>query len=299
MIRSLALALFLAPGLLGAQLAGQNPAYLLQVPDSVVTILVAETDTSTLHRFGTGAGAADRHDERYMSVGQNGVGKQRAWDRRTPLGIYFVNERLDTKGMHERYGPLAFPLDYPNVWDRINKRSGDGIWIHGVTPDAGRRPPLDTDGCIALPNDELLALAPQLEPMVTPVIITRQIRWMNPGQIAAARRELVAALDTWAESYRSGDLHRYLSLYADDFEYRGMHKEEWAVYRRPSVSSSDVQGFELQDVLLLADPENSDLYLSRFRQKIVGKARTIETIKRLYWRRTAGGALQIVAEDNG
>jgi len=269
------------------------------VPDSVVTILIAETDASTLHRFEPGASDAGYRDERYMSVGQNGVGKQRSWDRRTPLGIYFVNEQLDTKDLHERYGPLAFPLDYPNVWDRINERSGDGIWIHGVAPNDGRRPPLDTDGCIALPNDELLALEKQLVPLVTPVIITRQLRWMSPAQIDAARDELAAALEAWADSYRSGDLYQYLSLYADDFEFRGMDKDEWAAFRLQTVGRTSIAGFELQDVLLLSDPEDSDLYLSRFRQTIVDDEQTIVTIKRLYWRRSAGGELQIVAEDNG
>jgi len=280
-------------------LAAQEPAYLLQVPASIVAVFVAETDASTLHRFAAGPGDAASRDERYMSVGQNGVGKHRSWDRRTPLGIYFVNEQLDTTGLHERYGPLAFPLDYPNTWDRINDRSGDGIWIHGVAPNGGRRPPLDTDGCIALPNDELLALKEQFVPLVTPVIITRQIQWLSSEQIAATRAELNAVLDTWAESYRSGDLHRYLSLYADDFEYRGLNKGEWAAYRLQSFSKRPVRGFELQDVLLLADPEDSGLYLSRFRQTIIEEARTISMIKRLYWRRTDDGELKIVAEDNG
>ncbi|MDH3804737.1 MAG: hypothetical protein OEU90_04590, partial [Gammaproteobacteria bacterium] len=88
-------------------------------------------------------------------------------------------------------------------------------------------------------------------------------------------------------------------LYADDFEYRGLNKGEWAAYRLQSFSKRPVRGFELQDVLLLADPEDSGLYLSRFRQTIIEEARTISMIKRLYWRRTDDGELKIVAEDNG
>jgi len=181
----------------------------------------------------------------------------------------------------------------------MNDRGGDGIWIHGVAPNGDRRPPLDTDGCIALPNDELLALEKQLLPLITPVVITREIRWASPQQLAATRDELNAALQAWAGSYLSGDLHRYLSLYADDFEYRGMNRREWAAYRTRSISTKSVQDFELQNVLLLADPEDDGLFLSRFRQKIVSGERTIATTKRLYWRRVASGELRIVAEDNG
>jgi murein L,D-transpeptidase YafK len=289
----------LGPALVGAQDDGRLPAYLLQLPASVTTVLVAETDSSTMHRIQHGADGTEYLDERYMSVGQNGVGKKRPWDRRTPLGIYFVNEQLDTTKLHERYGPTAFPLDYPNVWDRINDRSGDGIWIHGVDQNGGRRPPLDTDGCIALPNDELLALEPVLVPVVTPVIITRQVRWASPAEIAIARDEIAAALDTWTQSIRSGDLHRYLSLYADNFVYRGMNRDEWVRYRVETIGARSIDDVLLSDLLLLADPEDAALYLSRFRQTVVEGDRTVVTMKRLYWRRAEDGALRIVAEDNG
>jgi hypothetical protein len=299
MSRLLAMLVLLAPASLFAQQGGLLPAYLLQIPESVSAVFVAETDMSTLHRFEIVAGKPGKHDKRYMSIGQNGVGKQRPWDRRTPLGIYFVVEQLDTSALHERYGPVAFPLDYPNIWDRINKRSGDGIWIHGVTPNNGRRPPRDTDGCIALPNDELLAIVPQLVPLVTPVLVTRKIRWVSPEQLAATAAELAAALDAWAGSYRSGDLHTYLSLYAEDFGYRGMDRQQWASFRVQTMAAVPLQDFVLADVLLLADPEDRDLYLSRFRQTIVTDASEVATIKRLYWQRSANGALKIVAEDNG
>ena len=275
------------------------PAYLLQLPASVTTILVAETDSSALHRIQNGPDGTEYLDERYMSVGQKGVGKKRAWDNRTPLGIYFVNEQLDTTKLHERYGPTAFPLDYPNAWDRINDRSGDGIWIHGMDENGGRRPPLDTDGCIALPNDELLALESVLVPVVTPVIITRQVRWASPAEIAATRDEIAMALDAWTRSIRSGDLHSYLSLYADDFEYRGMNRDEWVRYRVETIAARSIDDILLSDLLLLADPEDGALYLSRFRQTIVEGDRTVVMMKRLYWRRAESGKLKIVAEDNG
>ncbi len=290
--------LLLVPTIAAAQAGGQLPAYLLQLPDSVKTVLVAETSRSALHRIKHGPDGAAYADERYMSIGQNGVGKQRAWDRRTPLGIYFVTDELDTTRLHEKYGPVAFPLDYPNIWDRINKRSGDGIWIHGVDESAGRRPPLDTDGCIALPNQDILAIEAELLPVITPVIIARQVRWVSPEEIAATRDALKAELATWANSVETGDLHRYLSMYAKDFGYRGMTRDEWAHYRTGTLGAMTIDDFVLEDVLLLADPEESGLFLSRFRQIIVEAGREIVTTKRLYWRRTETG-FEIVAEDDG
>jgi len=299
MFRSLIAAVLIAPAAGIAATGDRLPAYLLQIPASVPAVFVAETDRSALHRIANGPDGPLYVDRRYMSIGENGVGKRRAWDRRTPLGIYFVTERRDTQRLAERYGPLAFPLDYPNVWDRLHDRRGEGIWIHGGPGGGERRPPQDTDGCIALENNELRALADDLIPGVTPVIVTHSIRWGTAAGIGAGRERLAAALEEWAQSIRTGDLYRYLSLYAQGFRYRGMSRDEWMRYRLGTFGAGNITGLKLDDVLLLQDPEDESLYLSRFRQTLIDDTGPVVTIKRLYWRRNSEDELRIVAEDNG
>ena len=298
MIRSLPFLLLLLPCLAAAQVAGV-PSYVLKLPDTVETVLIAETATATLHRYQYGENGLLPGNEQRMSVGQNGVGKRKTGDRRTPLGIYFVVEALDTINLHEKYGPVAFPLDYPNAWDQANDRTGYGIWIHGVTPNSGPRPEQDTDGCIALSNEKLLALEEYLTPLQTPVIVTRSIQRASATEIALTRDQLLAALELWASSYRDGDWHRFLSLYAEDFEYRGMKLQEWSAFRLKTVAARPIDDFTIDDIMLLADPEEPGLYLSRFRQQITATGRTVTTTKRLYWRTTSAGGFRIVAEDNG
>ena len=299
MFRRLIAAVLIAPAAGIAATGDRLPAYLLQIPASVPAVFVAETDRSALHRIANGPDGPVYVDRRYMSIGENGVGKRRAWDRRTPLGIYFVTERRDTQRLAERYGPLAFPLDYPNAWDRLHDRRGEGIWIHGGPEGGDHRPPQDTDGCIALENNELLALADDLIPAVTPVVVTHSIRWGTAAGIGAERDRLAAALEEWAQSIRSGDLYRYLSLYAQGFRYRGMNRDEWMRFRLGTYGAGKITGLELDDVLLLQDPEDESLYLSRFRQTLIDDTGPVVTIKRLYWRRNGADELRIVAEDNG
>jgi murein L,D-transpeptidase YafK len=275
------------------------PAYVIQIPESIQNVLIAEIESSTMYRYTKAKDGVGNQDARYMSIGQNGVGKQRSGDRRTPLGIYFVTEQLDTSRMHEKYGATAFPLDYPNIWDEMQSRSGDGIWIHGVLPGGGRRPPLDTDGCIALANADLLALEQHVQVMTTPVIITRKIEMRDAAELAIERDGLNAALMTWAESFRDGDWHRYQGLYANNFEYRGLGRDAWLAYRVQSSIGREIREISLDDILMLADPEEPGLFLSRFRQTIVGEWGQFVTVKRLYWRRSDTGDYLIVAEDNG
>jgi len=272
--------------------------FILAVPNSVRTVLVAETDSATLYHFAVEQDELTLVNEHRMSIGQNGVAKQRSGDRRTPLGVYFVIERLDTRNLHEKYGPVAFPLDYPNAWDRRNERTGHGIWIHGVTPDSGPRPVRDTDGCISLQNEELMALGGFIDPLHTPVIVARELSSRSKTETELLKAELFAALDDWSESYRKGDWHAYMSLYGKDFSHRGMSRDEWFAYRLQTQSDRVIAGFSIDDVYLISDPDNPGLFLSRFRQHVVEKARDHVTVKRLYWQRE-NGEFRIVAEDNG
>ena len=164
---------------------------------------MAETSTAAFHRFENRAGPEIEYaGAANMSYGENGDGKQRDGDRRTPLGIYFVTEQLDTSRMHEKYGATAFVLDYPNALDRRRQRSGDGIWVHGVDSRGGKRPTRDTDGCIALPNETLEMIEGLFFPNSTPVLIARKIGWVESGQLNELRGELDAAISRWATLWR-------------------------------------------------------------------------------------------------
>ena len=279
--------------------AGPVPAFVLEVPESVSDVLIADTQSATLHRFSRTASGIVNIEQRYMSIGQNGVGKERAWDRKTPLGVYFITEQLDTSNLDAKYGVAAYALDYPNAWDRYQQRTGDGIWLHGVDTNGSKRPPRDTDGCLALPNDELLSLADILDPLVTPVIVARELIWSTRDELEIIRTELRMALEMWRQSLEKSDLPTYLSLYSDEFRYREMDKEAWASYRLGVLEARDLESVNIQNVLLVADPEEPGLYLSRFTQEFVTDVGTVRTTKRLYWLRRGDNFWQIVAEGAG
>jgi murein L,D-transpeptidase YafK len=275
------------------------PAYLLQLPDSVTDVFVADTGSARFHRYARTAQGLELVESTYMSVGENGVGKEREWDRKTPLGIYFVADRLDTSRMHEKYGVIAFPLDYPNIRDRQEGRSGNGIWLHGVQPGGQRRPAFDTDGCVALPNEDLSRLKDRITPMVTPVVVARNIRWSTEDDRARITRELKDSVSEWAHALAADDPAAYLALYSPDFSYRGLPRDEWQAFRTTSFRERGVAQVSIGDLLLLAEPEEPGVYLSRFRQRIQVGTQSTTSVKRLYWRRGGDGHLRIIAEDNG
>lgn len=283
-----------------AQASEPVPAWILRVPESTGTIFIAETDTATFHRFDRVDDRVVKAGEDYMSIGLGGTGKMRPGDQRTPLGIYFVTEQLDTTKLHEKYGATAFPLDFPNAWDRRHGRSGDGIWVHGVDPRGGKRPQRDTDGCIALLNERLLALEEAFEANITPVIIGESIAWVAPSVVAGARASLEEAVDRWADALVQGDMVAWLDAYAADFERWGMNREEWVAFSLQTIAERPITEVAVSELLLLGDPVEENLFFSRFRLEVTeGETRKVVSMRRIYWRRSESGAMEIVAEDGG
>lgn len=278
---------------------GDMPSWLIRLPESVTSVFIAEASESTFHHYTHVGGTLTLTASYYMSVGKSGMGKEREGDLRSPVGTYLVTEQLDTERMHEKYGVTAYVLDYPNAWDRRLERTGDGIWVHGVDRRGGRRPPLDTDGCIALPNEDLIRLEGRFESGSTPVLIADTVEYISEQARRALQQELETAVRLWAQSVADGDLHTYLSYYDDEFQRWGMNRDEWSSFSVQTLGERQIDDLVISDLLLLGYPGETDLYLSRFRQVMTENGVAREAVRRVYWRRDERGALRIIAEDDG
>ena len=131
------------------------------------------------------------------------------------------------------------------------------------------------------------------------MIVARRLHSVERGTVDEIGRELEAAVARWANSQQQGDLHAHLSLYDEDFRHWNMNKQEWLAFRAEIMGARPIQTATISDLLLLADPVNTDTYLSRFRLAVTRDGQTMELTKRLYWRRSAGGNPTIIAEDSG
>ena len=108
----------------------------------------------------------------YISVGGKGTGKLREGDRRTPLGVYLISDAIEQGRLPDFYGSGALPINYPNLWDRTQNRTGSGIWLHGVPSDTYARNPNASRGCVVLTNDAMSTLMEaHALPLSTPVIL--------------------------------------------------------------------------------------------------------------------------------
>ncbi len=208
------------------------PGYMLQLHPAQKHALVVDSRRSRLFVFENVDGRPQRVADFYVTLGKQGTAKTREGDQKTPIGVYHVTGNLPREKLTDFYGAGAFPINYPNAWDRRLGRNGHGIWLHGTPSDTYSRPPRASDGCIVLANPDLLSLSQYLQVGVTPVIISDGIEWVEGDALDAERKALAAALDAWRGDWESRDTPRYLSHYAAAFESEDQDLAGWSAHKR-------------------------------------------------------------------
>ena len=184
--------------------ANQVPAEFVVLPKAIHHAIAVDTTRSRLYLFENGPQGVRLVSDHYVSVGKQGVDKSVEGDQRTPLGVYFVSDRVGQSSLAETFGAGAMQLNYPNLFDKLQGRTGSGIYVHGVPFNTYSRPPKDSDGCVTLANDELVALMNTVPIHDTPVIITRQIHWVSDNATQLHRAEILDAVNHW-QSVRAAD----------------------------------------------------------------------------------------------
>jgi murein L,D-transpeptidase YafK len=151
-------------------------------------------------------------------------------DHRTPEGIYFFQRMLEGPALaFNLYGIRAFPLDYPNVFDQRQGKTGDGIWLHAIpdteTLERGSR------GCVVVRNDSILALSPYITVRRTPILIFNNVLTAPLSTMLSRRAETDQWLDKWKKTWETKDLESYMSYYSDQFESQQKNKAQWREYK--------------------------------------------------------------------
>ncbi len=274
---------------------GRLPSSLLRMAPDQSHGVVVDLTGSRLYLFENRDGEPSLIGDYYVSGGKNGPGKERKGDKKTPIGVYFVTSRLLGDTLPDKYGPMAFPVDYPNAWDLRLGRTGDGIWLHGVASNTYSRPPLDSDGCVAMTNEELSAIEHLLEPGRTPVVIGEAITWLEKDEVMSRRDSIETSLEGWRSDWQSGDTEAYLAHYSDSFSGRGMDKAAWSSYKRRVNANKAYIRIGLSDLSVFTYPQD-DLAVISFRQTYESDTFNSQATKRQFWQREADGRWRIISE---
>jgi murein L,D-transpeptidase YafK len=264
------------------------PRYLLQLPQDQKYALVLDSRKSTLFVFENTPEAPRYVADYYVTIGKNGSEKLREGDKRTPLGVYHVTSKLPRAKLTDFYGSGAFPINYPNEWDRMRGRDGYGIWLHGTPRDTYSRPPRASDGCIVLANDDLLRLEQRLQLGSTPVVIADSVDWASPAEVQELRVDLGTAIERWRRDWESRNTDVYLRHYARDFSSGGLKLAQWSTQKRQVNAGKAWIKVRLSDMSLLLYPGKQEIAVATFEQDYASSNLSNRMKKRQYWIREDG-----------
>ncbi|MBN8281670.1 L,D-transpeptidase family protein [Zoogloea sp.] len=271
------------------------PRYLLQMEPDQKFAIVVDTQRSRLYIYQNDNGRPRFVADYYIAHGKLGAEKTREGDKRTPVGVYHVTANLPRQKLSDFYGSGAFPINYPNEWDRQQGRNGHGIWLHGTPSDTYSRPPRASDGCVVLTNQDLDTLSGYLQVGLTPVIISNTIEWLSLDDWASERTALNREIEAWRKDWESRDVDRYLAHYSRSFRNNEGDYGQWAQQKRLVAAGKSWVKVDLSKLSVFRNPGKQDMIVVTFEQDYRSNNLSNVLKKRQYWVKE-GGRWKIIYE---
>lgn len=260
------------------------PKYLVQFQPEQRHAVVVDTGKSRLYLFQNDNGTPRYVADYYVSSGKAGAEKIKEGDQKTPLGVYFVTANLPRTQISDFYGTGAFPISYPNEWDRQQGKNGHGIWLHGVPSDTYSRPPRASNGCVVLANPDMDKLGKTLQVGLTPVVITDRVEWVDANNLAAQRGALSSQIENWRHDWESIDSDKYLKHYSKSFSAPGQNYRSWDTQKRQVNASKSWVKVKLSNISIFGYPGSENLMVVTFNQDYSSNNLKNQMKKRQYWK---------------
>jgi murein L,D-transpeptidase YafK len=264
------------------------PRYLLQMQPDQKHAIVVDTQKSRLYLYQNDKGQPRFVADYYITHGKLGSDKMREGDKKTPVGVYHVTSSLPLAKLGDFYGSGAFPINYPNEWDKRQGRNGHGIWLHGTPSDTFSRPPKASDGCVVLANTDLDALAKNLQVGLTPVIISNSIEWLSFDDWQSERSALNKKIDDWRADWESKDTDRFLSHYSKKFQTKDQNIDQFAQQKRKVNAGKEWIKVKLDNQSMFRNPGKEEVVVVTFDQDYRSNNLDNQMKKRQYWIREDG-----------
>ncbi len=278
--------------------ADRIPANFWRLSSESAYAMALDIDRSRLYIFENRAGQLVRIADFYATVGKEGSGKSKEGDQRTPIGAYFLQPAIPKQKLSDFYGAGAYPLDYPNDFDRRLNRSGYGIWLHGVGSDTFARAPRASDGCIVVSNPDLRAIERYIVPGRTPIVVAQSIDWVDRIQGQRQSQTVLASFERWRADMQSLELNRYFDHYGTTFSAEGLDLKGWEAQRRQLFARTDWAKVEVSNLSALQYPGTRDVALITFDQHYKSSKFNSQLKKRQLWQLAADGRWKIIFEGN-
>jgi len=250
----------------------------------------------------TASGELKQITDEYVVTGTVIGDKQHRGDGRTPHGVYRFVQKLQGKNLDSRYGPVAFPIDYPNELDVFHKKDGSGIWLHGYPMDVSRRPPQDTRGCFSLSNDRMLTMARYVKLRHSWVIVGENFAFDQGARKKQLLDSVKRDIEAWRRDWTRLDTEAYLSHYHRQFHSGKRDLAAWKRYKRRVNANKSFVDVSFTNMTLIHDPNlwpEGEVVVAEFDQSYRSSNYADKGRKRIYLARaSANQSWKILLEES-
>jgi len=273
------------------------PANILFLAEEQPFVILVDQLNSRIYVYRNIGGDLQLETDYFITIGLKGYGKQKRGDQKTPIGVYHVTQYIDGDELPDLYGEGALPINYPNAWDKRQKRTGGGIWIHGTPSYTYNRSPWASDGCIVVSNPDFLHIDKYIRPgLHTPVVVTKQVNWLSRDDSLQQRKQTMQLFSSWLGDWESLDHERYRRHYSrTELDAYGRDFKSWDGHKRWVNRNKTWVDVEYSNLNVFVYPGEDNLILMQYEQSFRSNNLNLDSPKELYWRKN-GDNWQIVFE---
>jgi len=241
------------------------PSTNIQLSPIYKYLIYVDVTSSRLLTYKNNNGRLVFNSDHYVTIGKNGFDKKYEGDKRTPIGMYFLKEKIERE-LPDLYGDGAYRINYPNEYDRLNKYTGSGIWIHGTPSHTYSRAPQSSDGCLVLSNEDLNKISKILNTPNTPIIISNKN--INQTNALIDQKQIILnKIEDWKEHWMKKDFNTYIDFYEKNSMYNHTPYKTWIMRKKKIISKSKNIKIQLSNISIFDYPNiNNEMVLVNFDQ---------------------------------
>jgi murein L,D-transpeptidase YafK/predicted Zn-dependent protease len=269
-----------------------------RIPDSLIVLptngrcIIVEKETQTLLLFRKTASGFELEKTFSCSTGVKEGEKSSEGDHKTPEGIYLFKKVLPGSQLPGIYGQMAITLDYPNPFDRLEGKSGDGIWLHATNEPIRAYLPNKTRGCVVVSNNDIVELSKRITLNQTPLVIVAKLHYQTPTELDSDEASLKTLLSQWRQNWENKAVNPYIGMYSARFRNGDQNLKAYRIYKEGVFSRAG----KIQIRVDLESVVRHDKYaVLTFRQEYRSNRLTSTGTKRLFVVRE-NDAWKIIAE---
>ena len=242
-----------------------SPDFNLQLSHKYKYLIYVDVKSSRLFTYKNDNGRLVFNSDHYVSIGKNGFDKKYEGDKRTPVGMYFLKNKIKRK-LPDLYGDGAYRINYPNAYDKLNKYTGSGIWIHGTPQNTYSRAPQSSDGCIVLSNHDLKKIANILNTPNTPIIISYK-SLKDSNALIDYKQTILNNVEHWKKNWINKDFNSYIKFYEKNAMYGNQAYKNWMLKKKDVINKSRNIDIKLSNISIFEYPNiENEMVLVNFDQ---------------------------------